>query len=278
MMGKLDSKVALVTGAGRGIGRSVALKLASEGAAVFLNDLDADPMNAVIAEIAAAGGKAAGLAGSVTADGVPDDLVHGAIDGLGGLDIIVNNAGYIWNTTVQNQTDEQIDAMLAVHAAAPIKILRAAAPHFRERHRAEQAEGLSVCRKVVNISSMASVFGMPAAVSYAAGKGAAQGITTGMAREWGRYNITVNAVAFGYIDTRLTQRFEKGGQATIHVEGKDHKVGFQEGAQQALLKLIPMARIGTPEDAANGVYLFCTAESDYITGQTLVVGGGLTTG
>lgn len=277
-MGKLDGKVALVTGAGRGIGRSVALKLASEGAAVFVNDLDAEPMEQCIADIAAAGGRAMGLAGSVTAQGVPDALVNGAIDALGGLDIIVNNAGYIWNTTVQNQTDEQIDAMLAVHAAAPIKILRAAAPHFRERHRAEQAEGLSVCRKVVNISSMASVYGMPAAVSYAAGKGAQQGITTGMAREWGRYNITVNAVAFGYIDTRLTQRFEKGGQATIHVDGKDHKVGFQEGAQHELLKVVPLGRIGTPEDAANGVYLFCAPESDYITGQTLVVGGGLTTG
>lgn len=277
-MGKLDGKVALVTGAGRGIGRSVALKLASEGAAVFVNDLDEEPMAECIGAVVAAGGKAMGLAGSVTAEGVPDDLVHAAIDGLGGLDIIVNNAGYIWNTTVQNQTDEQIDAMLAVHAAAPIRILRAAAPHFRERFRAEQAEGQSVCRKVVNISSMASVFGMPAAVSYAAGKGAQQGITTSMAREWGRYNVTVNAVAFGYIDTRLTQRFEAGGQATIHVEGKDHKVGFQEGAQHELLKLVPLGRIGSPDDAANGVYLFCAPESDYITGQTLVVGGGLTTG
>ncbi|WP_417513889.1 SDR family NAD(P)-dependent oxidoreductase [Minwuia sp.] len=277
-MGKLDGKVALVTGAGRGIGRAVALKLASEGAAVFVNDLDAAPMDETIADIDAMGGRAIGLAGSVTAKGMADDLVNGAIDGLGGLDIIVNNAGYIWNTTVQNQTDEQIDAMLDVHAAAPIKILRAAAPHFRERHRAETADGTNVTRKVVNISSMAAVYGMPAAVSYAAGKGAAVGITTGMAREWGRYNITVNAVAFGYIDTRLTQRFEKGGQATIHVDGKDHKVGFQEGIQHDLLKLIPMARIGTPEDAANGVYLFCAPESDYITGQTLVVGGGLTTG
>ncbi|WP_416899870.1 MAG: SDR family NAD(P)-dependent oxidoreductase [Minwuia sp.] len=275
MSGKLDGKVALVTGAGRGIGRSVALKLAAEGAAVFVNDLDAEPMEEAIAAISAAGGKAAGLAGSVTAKGVADDLVHGAIDGLGGLDIIVNNAGYIWNTTVQNQTDEQIDAMLDVHAAAPIKILRAAAPHFRARHR---EEGGAVCRKVVNISSMASVFGMSGGVSYAAGKGAQQGITTAMAREWGRYNITVNAIAFGYIDTRLTQRFDEGGHATIHVDGKDHKVGFPDGMQQDLLKLIPLGRMGSPDDAANGVYLFCAPESDYITGQIMVVGGGLTTG
>ncbi len=277
-MAKLSGKVALVTGAGRGIGQAVAMKLASEGAAVFVNDLDAEPMAETIAAINDAGGSAVGLAASVTASGAADELVNGAIDALGGLDIIVNNAGYIWNTTIQNQTDEQIDAMLDVHAAAPMKILRAAAPFFRERHRIEQSEGRSVTRKIVNISSMAAVYGMPAAVSYAAGKGAVVGMTNGLAREWGRYNITVNSVAFGYIDTRLTQRFEKGGQATIHVDGKDHKVGFPDGAQHDLLKLIPMGRLGSPEDAANGVYLFCAPESDYVTGQTLVVGGGLTTG
>lgn len=277
-MGKLDGKVALVTGAGRGIGRAVARKLAAEGAAVFVNDLDAEPMAETIAEIDAGGGRAAGLAGSVTTTGFGDELVQGALSALGGLDIVVNNAGYIWNSTIQNQTDEQIQAMLDVHAAAPIRILRAAAPHFRERFRIEEAEARPVTRKIVNISSMAAVFGMAAAVSYAAGKGAAVGITTGLAREWGRYRVTVNAIAFGYIDTRLTQRFEPGRQATIHVEGKDHKVGFPEGTEGELLKLIPLGRVGTPEDAANGVYLFCAPESDYITGQTLVVGGGLTTG
>ncbi|PJK31323.1 SDR family NAD(P)-dependent oxidoreductase [Minwuia thermotolerans] len=277
-MGSLDGKVALVTGAGRGIGRAVALKLAAEGAAVFVNDLDAEPMGEVMHEIREQGGRAAGLAGSVTAAGMADDLVQGALQSLGGLDIIVNNAGYIWNTTIQNHTDEQIQAMLDVHAAAPMKVLRAAAPHFRERHRAEQAEGRTVTRKVVNISSIAAYYGMAGGVSYAAGKGAAIGITTAMAREWGRYNVTVNAIAFGLIDTRLTQRFEAGQQASIKVGDKDHKVGFPEAMTDDLVRQIPLGRMGTPEDAAGGVYLLCTPESDYISGQILVVGGGLTTG
>ena len=277
-MTKLAGKVALVTGAGRGIGRAVAMKLASEGARVFVNDLDAEPMQAVIEAIGDAGGVAAGLAGSVTGEGFADDLVGGALDALGGLDIIVNNAGYIWNSTIQNQTDEQITAMLDVHAGAPIRILRAAQPHFRERFRAESAEGLRIVRKVVNISSMAAVYGMPAAVSYAAGKGAVVGMTNGLAREWGRLQVTVNAVAFGYIDTRLTQRFGDTAHPTIEVEGRAHKVGFPEEQQEDLTRLIPLQRLGTAEDAANGVYLFCIPESDYITGQTLVVGGGLTTG
>ncbi|GJL89301.1 MAG: beta-ketoacyl-ACP reductase [Minwuia thermotolerans] len=276
-MAKLTGKVALVTGAGRGIGRAVAIKLASEGARVFANDLDAEPMQDVIQAIGDAGGVAAGLAGSVTGEGFADDLVGGALDALGGLDIIVNNAGYIWNSTIQNQTDEQIAAMLDVHAGAPIRILRAAQPHFRERFRAESAEGRQVVRKVVNISSMAAVYGMPAAVSYAAGKGAVVGMTNGLAREWGRLQVTVNSVAFGYIDTRLTQRFGDS-HPTIEVEGRAHKVGFPEQQQEDLTRLIPLQRLGTAEDAANGVYLFCIPESDYITGQTLVVGGGLTTG
>lgn len=278
MMMKLDGKVALVTGAGRGIGRSVALKLASEGARVFMNDLDAAPMGDVMQAIADAGGQAAGLAGSVTGKGFADELVAGALDAFGGLDIIVNNAGYIWNSTIQKQTDEQIMAMLDVHAGAPIRILRAAQPHFRAAFKAEQAEGRRVVRKVVNISSMAAVYGMPAAVSYAAGKGAVVGMTNGLAREWGRLQVTVNSVAFGYIDTRLTQRFGDSAHPTIEVEGRAHKVGFREEQQADLTSQIPLQRLGTADDAANGVYLFCIPESDYVTGQTLVVGGGLTTG
>ena len=277
-MGKLDGKVALVTGAGRGIGRAVALKLASEGAAVFVNDLDAEPMGEVIYEIKEGGGRAAGLAGSVTGESMADDMVQGALQSLGGLDIIVNNAGYIWNTTIQNHTDEQIQAMLDVHAAAPMKVMRAAAPHFRERHRAEQAEGRSVTRKVVNISSIAAYYGMSGGVSYAAGKGAVIGMTTAMSREWGRYGVTVNAIAFGLIDTRLTQRFEDGQQTAIKVGDKSHKVGFPESMTDDLVRQIPLGRMGTPEDAAGGVYLFCAPESDYVSGQVLVVGGGLTTG
>ena len=270
---KLDGKVAIVTGSGQGIGREIALKLAGEGAAVVVNDLEADKSEAVIAEINAAGGKAIACNGDVTADGFAETLVDSAVDGLGGLHIVVNNAGYIWNTAIHNHTDEQWDAMLDVHAKAPFRILRAAGRYFREQVKKEQAAGEVPCRKIVNVSSISGVFGGPTQISYAAGKMAIIGITNTLAREWGHMNITVNAVAFGFVETRLTQYFD-GEAATINVKGRDHKVGFKSDMKEQMLEAIPLNRVATPADGAGAVYLFCIPESDYVTGETLICSGG----
>ncbi|HRO59197.1 MAG TPA: SDR family NAD(P)-dependent oxidoreductase, partial [Burkholderiaceae bacterium] len=159
MTRKLEGKVAIVSGSGRGIGREIALKLASEGASVVVNDLDAAPAEEVVAEIRAAGGQAAGCAGSVTDPGFADRFVAQAIDGFGGLDIIVNNAGYTWDNVIQKMSDEQWEAMLAVHLTAPFRILRAASGFIREAAKREAAAGQEVFRKVVNISSTSGVFG-----------------------------------------------------------------------------------------------------------------------
>lgn len=271
---KLDGKVAIVTGAGQGIGRQIALKLAGEGAAVVVNDLDDEKGGAVVSEIADAGGRAIACNGDVTADGFAEKIVGAGVDGLGGLHILVNNAGYIWNTAIHNQSDEQWDAMLDVHAKAPFRILRAAGRYFREQVKAERAAGETVpCRKVVNISSISGLYGAPTQISYSAGKMALIGITNTLAKEWGRMNITVNAVAFGFIETRLTQAFD-GEPETITVKGRDHKVGIQRGARHAAVDMIPLNRIGTTEEAAGAVYLFCIPESDYISGETIVCSGG----
>src|SRR4029079_7442908 len=130
-MAKLKGKVALVTGSGRGIGRAIALKLASEGAKLVVNDLDAAPGDAVAAEIRAAGGEAVAVNGSVSEAGFSDRFVVWAWEKFGGLDIIVNNAGYTWDSTIQKMTDEQFQAMLDVHLVAPFRILRAAAEPIR---------------------------------------------------------------------------------------------------------------------------------------------------
>ncbi len=275
-MGKLDGKTAIVTGSGRGIGRAIALKLVGDGARVVVNDLDEAPAAAVAAEITAAGGDAFVLAGDVAATYFGARLVAATLDRFGGLDILVNNAGYIWNTTIQNNTDEQWYAMVDVHATAPFRILRAAAGYFRDTAKRERVAGAVACRKVVNISSVSAVFGAATQLSYAAGKGAVIGITRALAREWGRYNVTVNCVAFGLIETRLTQRLDAGPQ-TIEVHGQAHKVGLLPDQQDLVRQLTPLGRGGTPEDAAGAVYLLCIPESDYITGQLLVCGGGLTT-
>ncbi len=272
MAGKLDGKVAIVTGSGRGIGAAIARKLASEGAAIVVNDLDPEPAAETLAAIKRAGGKGVVVAGDVAAPDFGERIVDDTLKALGRIDIVVNNAGYIWNTTIQNHTDEQWYAMIDVHATAPFRLLRALTPYLREASRKEAAH--SVTRKIVTISSASAVYGAATQLAYATAKAALFGMTRSLCKEWGRYNVTVNCIAFGYIDTRLTQRLDKG-PVTIEVKGRDFKVGLPPEYSQGILDATPLGRFGTPEDAANGVYLFCIPESDFISGQTIVVGGGL---
>jgi 3-oxoacyl-[acyl-carrier protein] reductase len=271
MAGKLDGKVAIVTGSGRGIGAAIARKLASDGATIVINDLDEGPAADTLRAIEQAGGKGIVVAGDVAAPDFGERMVQSALSGLGRIDIVVNNAGYIWNTTIQNHSDEQWYAMMDVHATAPFRLLRALTPYLRE---ASRQENNAVTRKIVLISSASAVYGAATQLAYATAKAALFGMTRSLCKEWGRYNVTVNCIAFGYIDTRLTQRLDKG-PATIEVKGRDFKVGLPPQYSQAVLDATPLGRFGKPEDAANGVYLFCIPESDFISGQTIVVGGGL---
>ena len=273
VQGVLAGKVAIVTGSGRGIGRQIALKLASAGASVVVNDLDDGPAAETIGLIEAAGGRAIPCNGDVAAPDFGDRVVNTALEGLGGLEIIVNNAGYIWNTTIQRNTDEQWQAMLDVHATAPFRILRAAAEHFRTTAKREIAQGNLVQRKVVNISSVSGTHGSAPQVAYSAGKAAIVGVTHTMSKEWGRYGVNVNAVAFGFIETRLTQEFE-GQPAEIEVHGRQFKVGFPADMAKVKYEGISLGRPGRPEEAAGAVYLLCLPESDFVTGQVLICDGG----
>ena len=276
-MGELDKKTAIVTGAGRGIGRCIALKLSSEGAYVVVNDLDGASTLDVTSEINDSGGpRALAFPGDVTGADFGDHIVAAALDEFGQLDIVVNNAGYIWNTSILNHSDKQWQAMLDVHATAPFRILRAAGAYFREQAKVAAGRGETPpCRKVVNISSVAGIFGGATQSSYSAAKAAVIGLTKSLCKEWGPYNVTVNAVAFGYIETRLTQTLDKGPR-TIDIKGRDHKVGLTPEVIADITKLTPLGRAGTPEDGANAVYLFCLPESDFVTGEVLVASGGMT--
>jgi 3-oxoacyl-[acyl-carrier protein] reductase len=273
-MGKLDGKVALVTGSGRGIGAEIARKLAADGAAVVVNDLDEGPAKETVTAIEAADGKALACTGSVTEDGFAERFVQTAVDAFGGLDIIINNAGYTWDSVIQKMTDEQWDAILDVHLKAPFRILRAAQPVIAGfvKQAKEKAQPVP-CRKVVNISSIAGLGGNAGQANYAAAKAGVTGLTKTLAKEWGRYNVTVNTVAFGLIKTRLTES-PADGDRTIDVQGKQIKVGVNPGLLAAMEQMIPLGRSGTPAEAAGAVYLLCIPESDYVSGQTLVCGGG----
>ncbi len=273
MQAKLQGKVALVSGSGRGIGREIALKLASEGASVVINDLDPAPAEQTVKDIVAAGGKAVVCVGNVTEAGFADRFVATAIDQFGGLDIIVNNAGYTWDNVVQKMTDEQWEAMLAVHLTAPFRIMRAASGFIREAAKREADAGLSVHRKVVNISSTSGVYGNAGQANYAAAKAGINGLTKAMAKEWGRYKVNVNSVAFGLIKTRLTEA-SADADAKIEIAGQAIKVGVNPQILKTAEAMIPLGRGGTPEEAAGAVYMFCIPESNYVSGQVLVCGGG----
>ena len=271
-MSRLQDKVALISGSGRGIGREIALKLASEGAKIVVNDLDAEPAQQTVADIIGAGGDAVACIGSVTDEDFGERFVQTAVEAFNGIDIIVNNAGYTWDNVVQKMTDEQWYAMIDVHLTAPFRILRAAQPYIKQYVSEEAANGIENFRKVVNISSVAGTRGNAGQVGYSAGKAGILGVTKTLAKEWGRYKVNVNAVAFGFIETRLTTA--ASGDSTINVEGKEIRVGVSEQVLAMANSMIPLGRAGTPAEAANGVYLFCCPESNYISGQTVVCGGG----
>ncbi|GAA5107672.1 SDR family NAD(P)-dependent oxidoreductase [Haloechinothrix salitolerans] len=273
-MAKLDNKVALVTGSGRGIGREIALKLASEGAKVVVNDLDAETAKDTLAAVEASGGSAIACVGSVTDEAFAERFIDTAVDGFGGLDIIVNNAGFTWDNVIQKMTDEQWDAILDVHLKAPFRVLRAAQPVISAAvKRAKATDEPVPCRKVVNISSIAGLGGNAGQVSYAAAKVGVTGLTKTLAKEWGRYNVTVNTVAFGLIHTSIAKAAAAGGGA-VNIQGREIKVGVNPQLLAAIKWMTPLGRAGTPEDAAGAVYLLCTPESDYVSGQTLICGGG----
>lgn len=265
----LNGRTAIVTGAGRGIGRAIATKLASAGASVVVNDLEEHLAGETAREI---GGHP--LPGDVTLPDFPQNLVDAAVEKYGGIDILVNNAGYTWDNVIQKTSDEQFQAMLDIHLMAPFRILRAAAGYIREAAKKEIAESRRVTRKVVNITSIAGTDGNAGQAGYSSGKAGVIGLTKTMAKEWGRYNVTVNAVGFGLIETRLIQPISRDG-SKIEIKGQSIAVGVQPAILDAVKQSCPLGRLGTPEEAANAVLFFCSPLSDYVTGEVLICGGGL---
>jgi 3-oxoacyl-[acyl-carrier protein] reductase len=272
-MGVLDDKVAIVTGSARGIGRATAELLASQGAKVLINDLDKDVAEQAAGEIQ---GETTVFGGDLTKDGVPDQLVQAAVDAWGRIDIIVNNAGYTLDAPIHKMSDDWFQRMLDIHLIAPFRIIRAAAPHLREPAKQEKAEGQEVFRKIVNVSSVSGTMGNAGQANYSAGKNGIVGLTKTLAKEWGQFKVNCNAVAFGFIETRLTAA--KEGDNTMEVDGEKVQLGIPEQMRGMASMLIPLGRPGTPEEAAGGVFFLCSPWSNYVHGQVLNVTGGQFTG
>ncbi len=274
MMSKnLQNKVALITGSGRGIGKALALKLACEGAKVVINDLDEAPAQETVSEIKAAGGEAIAFVGSVTAEGFAENYIAAAVAAFGTPDILVNNAGYTWDSMLHKAEDKQFDAMYDIHLKAPFQLNRAFTNAVTSAAKNEAEAGIEVFRKIINISSIAGEYGNIGQVNYSSMKSALNGMTKTLSKELGRLKINVNCVAFGVVETRLTQATDV--KKTIVVDGNEVGVGIPEKVSAGFARMIPLGRSGTAEEAANGIYLFCTPESNYISGQTVVIGGGL---
>jgi 3-oxoacyl-[acyl-carrier protein] reductase len=272
-MGVLDDKVAIVTGSARGIGRATAELLAEHGAKVVINDLDGDAAAATADEIA---GETTVYAGDLTQEGSADKLVETAIDAWGKIDIIVNNAGYTIDAPVHKMSDDAFQRMLDIHTIVPFRVVRAAAPHLREPAKKEREEGVEVFRKIVNVSSTSGTFGNPGQANYAAGKAGIVGLTKTLAKEWGQFKINVNAVAFGYIETRLTA--SKDADNVVEIGGEKVQLGIPDNMRQMASMLIPIGRPGTPQEAAGGVFFLCSPWSNFVHGQVLNITGGQFTG
>jgi 3-oxoacyl-[acyl-carrier protein] reductase len=269
-MGLLDGKNAIVTGSARGIGRATAELFVSEGARVLINDIDGDVADQAASEI---DGETAVFSGDLTKPGVPDELVKKALDEFGTVDIVVNNAGYTWDGVVHRMTDEQFQAMLDIHTIVPFRVTRAIAPAWRDAAKAEAAEGKEVFRKIVNVSSISGTMGNAGQVNYSAAKAGVVGFTKTLAKEWGQFKINCNAVAFGFIETRLTQAKEKGEKIEMP-DGEEVDLGIPEQMRAMASMIIPLGRPAQPEEAAKPVLFLCSDLSNYVHGQVLNVTGG----
>jgi 3-oxoacyl-[acyl-carrier protein] reductase len=272
-MGELDDRVAIVTGAGRGIGQQTARRLSAAGARVVVSDIDGEVARATVQSL---DGEGTVHAGDLTRTGVCEEAVAAAIEAWGRLDILVNNAGYAWDGPIHKVSDEQFQAMLDIHTIVPFRMLRAAAPHLREPAKRERNIGREVFRKVVNVTSLAGMMGNAGQVPYAAAKGGVVGLTRALAKEWGPLRINVNAIAFGFIDTRLTAPVGTAGE--LVTGDRKLTLGIPEPARNAAEQLIPFGRSASPDEAARGVYFLCSPLSDYVHGQVLNVSGGLQMG
>jgi 3-oxoacyl-[acyl-carrier protein] reductase len=268
-MGVLDDKVAIVTGSARGIGKATAELLSEHGAKVVVNDLDGDAAQETADAIA---GETTVYAGDLTQDGAPEALVQTAIDAWGKIDIIVNNAGYTLDAPIHKMSDDWFQKMLDIHLVAPFRVIRAAAPHLREPAKAERERGEEVFRKIVNVSSISGTMGNAGQANYSAGKAGVVGLTKTLAKEWGQFKVNVNAVAFGWIETRLTA--SKDDTNVAEIRGEKVQLGIPEQMRGMAAALIPVGRPGTPEEAAGGVFFLCSPWANFVHGQVLNITGG----
>jgi 3-oxoacyl-[acyl-carrier protein] reductase len=271
--GDLQGRVAIVTGAARGIGLASVRLLTTAGASVLLVDLDEAALVRATAETE---GDTAVVSGDLTEPSLPGRVVAAALDRWGHVDIVFNNAGYNWDAPLVEMSDEQFDAMLQVHLMAPFRLLRAVGPHLREAAECDRRNDVRRHRKVINVSSISGTMGNPDQANYNAAKAAVIGLTKGLAKEWGRWCVNVNAIAPGFIATRLTALSGEAG--AIHTRTREVTLGISEEHRKAGPDRSALGRAGTADEVARVVLFLASDASDYVTGQVVSVNGGVMLG
>ena len=265
-LGRLEGKVAVITGAGRGIGRATAVRFAQEGAAVVVNDVDPDPAEETAQLVKEAGAEAALSTDNTVELDDARQMMERAASQFGKIDIVVNNAGITRDRTFHNLDDETWNFVLDVNLKTAFHTSLAAMPYLREpakKERQEQGQP-AYHRKIAFTTSTAFLTGNAGQANYTAAKGAIVGLTRSLARELGPFHINVNAVAPGFIETRLTKAKQ---------EGED--LGIPEQIRQMALMMIALGYYGQPEDVAAAHQFLASPEADYISGVVLPVAGAL---